>query len=390
MLQFQRGALSIPFSRPLIVLAAMAFFIQLTGCRKDLVPDEQKTSSSMELQTSAKKKADHTVSPGQSIQAVVDAAAPNSVIRILAGTYLQTVIVDKPGIEIVGDDGVIIENPGAENNGITVRSNGDGFILRNVTVKNFRRNGVFMIRADNFLLSHVTAIDNGAVDIYGEYGLYPIFCNNRKIEHCEASGYNDSGIYIGQSTDIELVDNIAHDNVNGIEIENCTRVTAIRNQTYNNTAGFLIVLLPGLTTKTGNDILLAHNVINNNNHVNFARPGQFEAAVPQGTGVLIVGSDGTVVEHNKINNNQFIGVGVVSTLLLGQLIGLPPEAFADIEPNPDGTSITKNHLSNNGTQAPPGLPLPAVDLLWDGSGTSNCWSKNHYATSFPATLPSCN
>ena len=225
MLQFQRDALCIRL-RPLIAFAAMAFFIQLTGCKKDLVPDEQKTSSSMELQTSAKKKADHTVSPGQSIQAAVDAAAPNSVIRILAGTYLQTVVVDKPGIEIIGDGSVIIENPGAENNGITVRGNGDGFILRNVTVKNFRRNGVFMIRADNFLLSHVIAIDNGAVDIYGEYGLYPIFCNNGKIEHCEASGYNDSGIYIGQSTDIELVDNITHDNVNGIEIENCTRVTA--------------------------------------------------------------------------------------------------------------------------------------------------------------------
>ena len=390
MLQSQRNALCILFNRLFIAFAIMGFFIQLTGCKKELVPEEQKPSESTELETAAKKKADYTVSPGQSIQAAVDAAPPNSVIRILPGTYLQTVVVDKPGIEIVGDNGVIIQNPGTENNGFNVRSNGDGFILRNVTVKYFRRNGVFLIRADNFLLSHVTAIDNGAVDAYGEYGLYPIFSNNGKIEHCEASGFNDSGIYIGQSTDVELVDNVAHDNVTGIEIENCTRVTATKNYVYNNTAGFLVVLLPGLTTKTGNDILLSHNEINNNNHPNFAQPGEFEQAVPPGTGILVVGSDGSVIEHNKISGNQFVGIAVVSTLILAQLLGLPPEALADIEPNPDGTVITKNHLNNNGTQAPAGVPLPAVDLLWDGSGTNNCWSKNHYATSFPATLPSCN
>ncbi len=34
-----------------------------------------------------------------------------------------------------------------------------------------------------------------------------------------ASGHNDSGTYIGQSTDVEVSINVAHDNVNGIEIE---------------------------------------------------------------------------------------------------------------------------------------------------------------------------
>jgi hypothetical protein len=88
--------------------------------------------------------------------------------------------------------------------------------------------------------------------------------------------------------------------------------------------------------------------------------------------------------------NNFTGIVVFSTLVLGTLAGLPPEAFANIEPNPDGTQIRSNILTKNG-QAPPvlSIPLPGADLLWDGSGTNNCWSNNIFNTSFPSPLPSC-
>lgn len=370
-----------------IVSAAIIFLsFYMSGCKKDITKDAEQSTVQTTDQAlkQAQRKAQITVRPGQSIQAAVNAAEPNSLIRILPGTYVEAVIVDKPGMEIVGSDGVIIQNPGDRNNGITVRANGDGFVLRNVTIKDFLRNGVFMIRADNFLLSHVTAINDG------EYGLYPIFCNNGKLEHCVATGHNDSGIYIGQSTDVELSFNKTYGNVNGLEIENCTRVTVTKNQTYENTAGILVVLLPGLQTKTGSDIVITDNQVNDNNLPNFALPGQFESFVPPGTGILIVGSDRTIIESNKVRNNNFVGIATVSTLLLGALAGLPPEAFADIEPNPDGTRVINNLLIGNGTVPPPGLPLPAADLLWDGSGVNNCWSNNQFTTSFPAVLPACN
>jgi hypothetical protein len=75
---------------------------------------------------------------------------------------------------------------------------------------------------------------------------------------------------------------------------------------------------------------------------------------------------------------------------LGALNGAPPEAFADIEPNPDGARIIHNVLQGNGSEAPAGLPLPAADLLWDGSGNDNCWKSNVFTTSYPASLPICN
>jgi hypothetical protein len=70
------------------------------------------------------------------------------------------------------------------------------------------------------------------------------------------------------------------------------------------------------------------------------------------------------------------------------LAGVPSEAFANIEPNPDNVKVIKNHVTDNGLN-PPTLPFPAVDLLWDGSGTDNCWDKNTYDSSAPDSLPAC-
>jgi hypothetical protein len=50
-----------------------------------------------------------------------------------------------------------------------------------------------------------------------------------------------------------------------------------------------------------------------------------------------------------------------------------------------------NRVVGNGT-VPTGFPpLDALlgDLIWDGSGTGNCWSHNQFNTSVPSPLPSC-
>ena len=112
--------------------------------------------------------------------------------------------------------------------------------------------------------------------------------------------------------------------------------------------------------------------------------------MPSGSGILLVGVDNVTIEKNKISNNNFTGIATVSTVILGRhWAGIPPEAFADIEPNPDGAKSSTT-LVNNGTAPPAGLPLPGVDLLWDGSGTNNCWKNNTYIPAYPSPLPVCN
>ena len=360
--------------------------VSFAACKKDLTRPENDPAGVGMAEDGKTILPVINVKAGESIQAAVDAAVGPTIIKLAAGTYKEAIVVEKPGIQIIGNGAVVIENPGDLNDGIRVRDAGDGFVLKHVTIQNFKRYGVLMVRADNFVLDHVTTINDG------EYGLFPIRCDGGTISHCIATGHTDTGIYVGQSSNIEILHCEAYANVAGFEIENCSHVVASFNKAYDNAAGMLVFLLPGLAVKTSTDIVLTHNNFSDNNHVNFAPPeGGFETYIPSGSGILIVGSDNTIVEKNIVNNNNFVGIATVSTLVLGGLAGIPPEnILADIEPYPEGVRIVKNSVTGNGSVPPPGLPLPAADLLWDGSGTNNCWSDNRYATSFPAALPACN
>ena len=117
---------------------------------------------------------------------------------------------------------------------------------------------------------------------------------------------------------------------------------------------------------------------------------QAQAAQPamgQTTATAPAVPTGPVVEV-KMTGNHFVGIGLGSSLTLGALAGLPPAAFADIDPDPDGVRILGNQVTGNGGASP--IPfLPAVDLLWDGRGTRDCWQGNTFGTSAPAPLPAC-
>ena len=330
---------------------------------------------------------DIIVRAGSSIQTAVDAVGPGTVIQIEPGTYAEAIHISVPHLALVGQRGrdgagVVIENPGGQDNGISVDQGSDGFVLLNVTVRGFGENGVLLSGVNGFLISGVTAQDNG------EYGLFPVHSSHGVIERCRASGHNDTGIYVGQSHDVIVRHSVAFGNVNGIEFENSQRVRGVANETYDNVVGILVVVLPGLDVKTTSDVLVAGNRVHDNNHPNFAPPGDLASFVPSGSGILIVGADRATVEGNAVSGNQFTGIAVGSTLLLGALAGLPPEAFADIEPNPDHAVIRNNRVTGNGTASP--IPfLPAVDLLWDGSGVGDCWGRNRFSTSYPDPLPAC-
>src|SRR6267378_1518767 len=102
------------------------------------------------------------VHAGGSIQAAVDAAAPGTVIQIEPGTYAEAIHISVPGLALVGQRrsngrGVVIENPGGEENGIRVEPGSDQFALLDVTVRGFAENGVLLRGVDGFLLSGVTA-----------------------------------------------------------------------------------------------------------------------------------------------------------------------------------------------------------------------------------------
>ena len=388
------GGMFIPGFKRIILLANLAFLFLVSSCKKDLVnnQDNQDALLSNSTKTGIANfgKADIVVHKGGSIQSAINGAKPGMVIQVEPGTYAEAVTISQAGIKLVGltnfkGEGVILQNPGSVETGITVQKGADGFSIQNFTLQNFSENGILLNGIDGFYIGNIHAVNNG------DYGIFPVFCSHGVIENCIASGHGDTGIYVGQSSDVVIRLNTVFDNVNGIEAENAHNISILLNNFYKNTLGIFAYLLPGKTVTTSSNITIRNNVVRNNNHPNFSDPNDLAAAVPSGVGILVLGADQTMVQQNIVSGNNFTGIVVFSTLVLGVLAGVPPEAFAGIEPNPDGTIVRGNFLSKNGS-APLTLPIPVpgADLLWDASGQNNCWSNNVFKSSFPATLPSCN
>ena len=160
-------------------LILISIFMLVAGCEREEnnplsgISQKENTTLSVESLLKSYSPADIVVHNGESIQAAVNAASAGAVIHIEPGVYAEAVAVSKSGIKLIGlsnpgGTGVIIQNPGEEENGITVTDNGDGFALVNVTVRDFEENGVLLDGVDSFLISHVQVIDNG------DYGIFPV------------------------------------------------------------------------------------------------------------------------------------------------------------------------------------------------------------------------
>lgn len=365
-------------------LSAFLFAVLLlAGCQKDIKPGAEEGEIAA-MARAKPKAAVMVVNSGSSIQAAVNMAVAGTEIKIRSGIYSESIVIDKPGITLTGEGNVVIQNPGNADIGIMVNDAGDGFTLKNITIRNFNERGVEIKNVDGFSLSHVKATSNG------EFGLFAQYSTNGSIEHSEATGHTDTGIFVGESTHVTVSHNKVHGNTIGVETENASHITMDKNHAYNNTAGILCLLVPHPSVTQSSHITILKNQVRENNLANLQTgSGELEAILPSGIGILILGVNNMLVQDNHVTDHKFTGIALISTTILGALAGVPPEAFAGIEPNPDGARIIANKLRNNGFAPPSGLPLPGVDLLWDGSGSNNCWSKNVYSTSFPNALPAC-
>jgi parallel beta-helix repeat protein len=276
---------------------------------------------------------------------------------------------------ILAEDGSTIEFPegtislsntlwlDAKRN-VTIRGAGQGKTVLSFKNQKQGAEGIKITNAQNIVLEHFT-IEDSKGDLIktqevqgltfrdltaqwtgkpkssnGSYALYPVQCQNVRIERCTAIGASDAGIYVGQSDSVWVTDCVAKWNVAGIEIENTTNAWVWKNKAYDNTGGILVFDLPDLPKKRGGHVKVHDNLVTRNNFRNFAPPGNIVGKVPPGTGIMILATNDVEVYNNKIWDNN-----TASTIIVSYFVTETPIKDKDYNPYPSRIYIHDNIYS---------------------------------------------
>jgi len=258
------------------------------------------------------------------------------------------------GRQLLGGNAIAITGGDTTLEGFTIwRAGGDGIRASDV---------------DGLTVRDVAVLWPEAAAANPGHGIYAVGSTRVLVERSEACCASEAGIHVAQSSRILLRENDVHDNVAGIEVDNSTDAEVSGNHAHDNAAGILTFNLPELSVRGGARANIHDNLIENNNRASFAAAGHVVAAVPAGTGVVLLATDDEEIHANQIQGNQTMGVLITS--YLEALFGTYHDP--GYEPYPERNWIHDNTFVDNGA-SPHDLIMerfpeimPGPDVGWDG------------------------
>ena len=317
----------------------------------------------------------------EEVQTALIEIAPGGTVAFGEGTFSFEVdlSLDVDGVTIrgAGQDATTLsfarQTTGAQ--GVLVTAN--AFTIEDIGIEDTPGDSLKVLGSDGVTIRRVRVEwTAGPAETNGAYGLYPVQCKNVLIEDSIVEGASDAGIYVGQSQRIVVRNNVARNNVAGIEIENSFQADVTGNTATGNTGGVLVFNLPGLQVENGAGTRVYGNEIFENNTPNFAPVGNIVATVPTGTGIALLAAHGVEIFDNRIRDHLSINIGIIS---YGP-VGVPNDPGYDVY----STAIHIHDNTLSGTSDRPTGPLGALlisalgelsasgpyivpDLVWDGA-----------------------
>jgi nucleotide-binding universal stress UspA family protein len=271
------------------------------------------------------------VEPGRSIEAAVLRAKPCDWVLVAPGVYHGSVTIRTPELHLRGLDRnrVVLDGRHRAANGIEVAAG--GVTIENLTVRNFDRRGVNDEETGNELLWRdvhgwsarwVTAYDTG---LLGGYGFWAGGSTDGSLTHVYASGFNDSGLYVGSCRDCRtaIVDSVAERNADGLAATNAGGRLTIEHSTFrSNAVGASLNssasdppppqlgscgAAPPTTTRLSRCTVFRGNRVVGNDALTV--PANTSSIHPGwGIGIALLGAQGDLIANNVIAGNANIGV----------------------------------------------------------------------------------
>ncbi|MFI1016243.1 nitrous oxide reductase family maturation protein NosD [Streptomyces sp. NPDC020965] len=322
----------------------------------------------------------HTVRPGESVQAAVDAAAPGDTVVLSPGTYRESVLITKDGLKLrgAGPDTVLTPPPtgspaphgcARDGHGICVLGTGadlaERVSIRSLTLRGFRQHGLWASRTERLSVQRVTAEKNGV------WGIAQQRSTRSSLRGNTATGNGDAGLFVANAVDAEggatdtggtlIADNRLTGNRIGVTVRRVRNLTVRTNEISGNCAGLFIV---GDESKPAAGALTVRgNTIRQNNRLCPATP---RLPAIQGSGIVLTGSEASVIRDNRILDN------VGSAPMSGGIVLV--QSFV-------GAANTDNVIENNEVRG-----NATADLVHRGGGTGNRFTRNDCKSSEPAGM----
>lgn len=237
-------------------------------------------------------------------------------------------------------------NQPAQANGVDVVA--DDFIISHLTITDSKKDGLRIEDSERVWIDHIKVTwSGGPLTTNGSYGIYPVRCTDVLMEFSEAYNASDAGLYVGQSINVIVRNNIAKQNVAGLEIENTQYADVYENLVEENAGGLLVFDLPG-NPVIGRDISIHHNTIRRNNRANFAPSGTTVSQIPAGTGTFALASRRVEIRNNTFFDNNTTDIAILSGLAIRSSTAAWAIPVADARGNLEGLDLinTGTHYLN--------------------------------------------